>query len=104
MEFEYFFDKDKTSWEQLYESWKKEMEEFAKKLGIKEENMRWRAHEDFERSHYSSRTEDVEYEFPWGFKDVGLAYRTDFDLKNHMEKSSKDLRYTYADVLKRCLM
>jgi glycyl-tRNA synthetase len=98
MEFEYFFDKDKTSWEQLYESWKTEMIQFAKRLGIKGENMRWRAHEDFERSHYSSRTEDVEYEFPWGFKEMwGLAYRTDFDLKNHTEKSGKDLRYTYAD-------
>jgi len=98
MEFEYFFDKDKTSWEELYESWKTEMIQFAKKLGIKEENLRWRAHEDFERSHYSLRTEDVEYEFPWGFKEMwGLAYRTDFDLKNHMEKSGKDLRYTYPD-------
>lgn len=98
MEFEYFFDNTKTDWEGLYTSWKSEMDTFREKIGIKKENTRWRAHEDFERSHYSSRTEDMEYEFPWGFKEMwGLAYRTDFDLKNHMEKSGKDLRYTYPD-------
>jgi len=37
----------------------------------------------------------LEYEFPWGFKEMwGLAYRTDFDLKNHTEKSGVDLRFT----------
>ena len=43
----------------------------------------------------SKRTEDLEYKFPFGSKEwYAVAYRTDFDLKNHMEKSGVDLRYT----------
>jgi len=95
-EFEYFFDPKKDKWEKIYEAWKKEMWIWTTKtLGLKEENLRWRKHTDEERSHYSLKTEDVEYKFPFGYKELyGLAYRTDFDLKNHMEKSGIDLRYT----------
>ena len=94
-EFEYFFDSETDNWEKLYEYWKGEMWEWTTKmLGIDEKKLRWRAHTDDERSHYSKKTEDVEYEFPFGFKELyGLAYRTDFDLKNHMEQSGVDLRY-----------
>lgn len=101
MEFEYFFDKDKQDWNSLFEYWKTEMKEFAKEIGLSDEKLRWREHEEFERSHYSTRTEDLEYEFPWGFKEMwGLAYRTDYDLRNHMEQSKKDLRYLYPDGTK----
>ncbi len=95
-EFEYFFDPEKEDWEKIFENWRKEMWIWATKiLGLNEDNLRWRKHTDEERSHYSFRTEDVEYKFPFGFKELyGLAYRTDFDLKNHMEKSGVDLRYT----------
>ena len=92
-EFEYFVKPDE--WEKYFEYWKKEMHEFALFLGIPAEKLRWRAHTKEELSHYSSRTVDLEYEFPWGFKEMfGLAYRTDFDLKNHIEKSGVDLRFT----------
>jgi len=92
-EFEYFVKPDE--WEKHFEYWKKEMFEFALSLGIAKEKLRWRQHSKEELSHYSSRTEDLEYEFPWGFKEMfGLAYRTDFDLKSHSEKSGVDLRYT----------
>lgn len=92
-EFEYFV--KPNEWEKHFEYWKKEMYEFALSLGIPAEKLRWRAHTKEELSHYSSRTEDLEYEFPWGFKEMfGLAYRTDFDLKSHSEKSGVDLRYT----------
>jgi glycyl-tRNA synthetase len=101
MEFEYFFDKDKMNWEELFESWKGEMQKFAEMIGLNSENLRWRPHEDFERSHYSSRTEDLEYEFAWGFKEMwGLAYRSDYDLRNHQEKSGKDLTFRYPDGTK----
>ncbi|KKT51855.1 MAG: Glycine-tRNA ligase [Candidatus Collierbacteria bacterium GW2011_GWB2_44_22] len=71
------------------------MFQFALACGLSESKLRWRSHSKEELSHYSSRTEDLEYEFPWGFKEMfGLAYRTDFDLKNHIEKSGVDLRYT----------
>jgi glycyl-tRNA synthetase len=93
MEFEYFIREE--TWEKQYEYWKEEMWNFAVKiLGIKKENLRWREHEKFERSHYSKRTMDIEYKYPFGFKEMfGLAYRTDFDLKNHAKHSGKDLSY-----------
>jgi glycyl-tRNA synthetase len=64
-------------------------------LGIKEENLRIREHEKDELSHYSKRTVDVEYRFPftdWGELE-GIANRTDFDLKAHEKHSGQDLRY-----------
>lgn len=92
MEFEYFI--QEKDWEETYEYWKEEMIKFAQLLGIDQNKLRWREHEDFERSHYSTKTMDIEYEYPFGFKEMfGLAYRTDYDLKNHMEKSGKDLTY-----------
>lgn len=94
-EFEYFFDPEKQNWNELFEYWQSEMWNWTVNiLGIEEKNLRWRAHTDEERSHYSKRTEDIEYNFPWGFKEMyGLAYRTDYDLKNHTEKSGVDLSY-----------
>ncbi len=95
-EIEYFFDPEKTSWERLFEEWKKEMWEFVtKRLGIREEKLRWRPHDDQERSFYSKRTEDLEYDFPFGFKELwGLAYRTNYDLAQHQEYSKRDLQVT----------
>ena len=90
-EIEYFFDHEATDWEELFEKWKNSMWDFAtKNLGISAENLRWRAHTDEERSFYSTRTEDLEYQFPFGFKELwGLAYRTDYDLTKHAEASKK---------------
>jgi glycyl-tRNA synthetase len=95
-EIEYFFDPEKTLWEKLFEEWKEKMWNFVIwDLGIDERNLRWRAHSDQERSFYSKRTEDLEYNFPFGFKELwGLAYRTDYDLKQHMQFSGKDLSIT----------
>ncbi|MGH7204239.1 MAG: glycine--tRNA ligase [Candidatus Levyibacteriota bacterium] len=92
-EIEYFFDPEETEWEPLYEDWKKRMHEFVtKQLGVKEENLRWRTHTDEERSFYSKRTEDLEYNFPFGTKELwGLAYRTDYDLTQHIKYANKDL-------------
>ncbi len=102
-ELEYFFDPAKDKWEDQFEYWKKEMQNWTVNiLGLKEKNIRWREHTDEERSHYSTRTEDVEYKFPWGFKELyGLAYRTDFDLKNHTEKSGVDLSYRDPETNKK---
>lgn len=92
MEFEYFIQPE--NWEEVFKYWADEMWKFAKEIGIEEGNLRWREHEEFERSHYSKKTADIEYEYPFGFKEMfGLAYRTDFDLKNHSENSGKDLSY-----------
>lgn len=92
-EFEYFV--SPKDWEQQFDYWKAEMSSFAQKVGLPKEKLRWRSHSEAELAHYSKRTEDLEYEFDWGFKEMwGLAYRTDFDLKNHMDKSGVDLRFT----------
>ncbi|OIN88893.1 glycine--tRNA ligase [Candidatus Beckwithbacteria bacterium CG_4_10_14_0_2_um_filter_47_25] len=96
-EFEFYV--KESEWEKWFEYWQKEMEAFAAFLGIDKKKLRWRKHAKEELSHYSKRTEDLEYEFPFGFKEwFGCAYRTDFDLKNHMEKSGTDLRYTDPDT------
>jgi len=92
-EIEYFFDPERSNWEELFNDWKERIFEFVlKDLGIREENLRWREHDDKERSFYSKKTEDLEYNFPFGFKELwGLAYRTNFDLTAHAEASKKDL-------------
>jgi glycyl-tRNA synthetase len=92
-EFEYYIKKE--DWEKEFAYWKEEVEKFALSLGVDKKKLRWRPHTKYELSHYSKRTEDLEYQFPFGFKEwFACAYRTDFDLKNHMEKSGADLRYT----------
>jgi glycyl-tRNA synthetase len=92
-EFEFFFD-PKSSWEEYFKFWKLQMETWIYSLGVDKSHLRWRTHTDAERAHYSTHTEDLDFEFAFGFKELfGLAYRTDFDLRNHMEKSGVDLRY-----------
>jgi glycyl-tRNA synthetase len=66
----------------------------TKTLGVKKENVRWRRHTDKERSFYSKDTYDLDYKFPFGWKELwGIAYRTDYDLKQHMEHSGQSLEY-----------
>ena len=92
MELEYFV--HPSEWEKTYHYWKDEMWKWALSLGVRQENLRWREHEEFERSHYSKMTMDIEYQYSFGWKEMaGLAYRTDFDLANHMKHSGRDLSY-----------
>ncbi len=93
-EIEYFFDSEQENWKELFENWQNDMWAFVTEtLGIDPEKLRWREHTDEERSFYSERTVDLDYQFPFGFKELwGLAYRTDYDLTQHMEHSGKDIR------------
>jgi glycyl-tRNA synthetase len=95
-EIEYFFDEKKSSWEELFDQWKQDIWDFAtNKLGVHSDNLRWRPHTDEERSFYSKKTEDLEYNFPFGFKELwGLAYRTDYDLSQHSKHAKKELYIT----------
>jgi len=93
-EIEYFFDPEQTDWVPLFADWQDKMWQFVTgDLGIATDHLRWREHPDEERSFYSKRTVDLEYQYPFGYKELwGLAYRTDYDLKQHMEYSGQDLR------------
>ncbi len=92
MEFEYFIREEE--WEKKFDYWVKEMQEWLKIIGIREEKTRVREHTKDELSHYSKRTIDIEYDTPFGWKELyGLAYRTDFDLKKHQEVSGQDMNY-----------
>ena len=88
-----FFCKPGTDLE-WYEYWKKYCKQFLLDLGMKEENLRLREHSKEELSHYSKGTTDIEFLFPFGWGELwGIADRTDFDLKQHMEYSKEDFNY-----------
>lgn len=92
MEIEYFI--KPIGWEKFFSQWEKLCEEWFKKLGINKANLRTREHDKKELAHYSKKTIDIEYKFPFGWGELmGVAYRTDFDLKKHMEFSGADLTY-----------
>ncbi|MDD3821431.1 MAG: glycine--tRNA ligase [Bacilli bacterium] len=77
-----------------FDYWKTFSYDFLISLGIKKENIRLREHSEEELSHYSNATVDIEYKFPFGFSELwGIASRTDFDLKAHMEHSKENLTY-----------
>ena len=92
MELEFFVPPDEAH--QWYEYWMKERFQWYLDLGIPEEQLRLRAHDDDELSHYSSGTSDVEFLFPWGWGELeGVANRGDFDLLQHAEHSGQKLEY-----------
>ncbi len=75
--------------------WKKFCKQWLLNLGMTEENIRLRDHTPEELSHYSNGTTDIEYAFPFGWGELwGIADRTDFDLKSHMNVSKEDFQYT----------
>jgi glycyl-tRNA synthetase len=74
--------------------WKKERMDFYLSLGINKENLRFHTHGKDELAHYAKEAYDIEYKFPMGWSEFeGIHNRTDFDLKRHMEFSSKNLKY-----------
>ncbi len=65
-----------------------------RRYGLREENLRLRWHEQDELAHYAKRTVDIEYRFPIGWSELmGIANRTDYDLKQHAKFSGKTLTY-----------
>ena len=88
-----FFCKPGTDLE-WFAYWKETCKNWLLSLGIKEENLRLRDHEQEELSHYSNATTDFEFLFPFGWGELwGIADRTDFDLSAHMKESTKSLEY-----------
>ena len=75
-----------------YAYWKTERLKWHKSLGIPEEKLRY--HDHVKLAHYANAAVDIEFEFPFGFKELeGIHSRTDFDLKQHQELSKKKLQY-----------
>ncbi len=92
MEIEYFI--EENDWEKQFENWLSEMKKWMELIGLSEENLVFREVPDGERAHYSKRTVDIDYKFPFKQDELyGLAYRGDYDLKNHSEQSGVDLSY-----------
>ena len=74
--------------------WKDFCQNWLLNLGLAEDKLRMRDHDDDELSHYSNATTDIEFKFPFGWGELwGIASRTNFDLKQHMEHSGEDLTY-----------
>jgi glycyl-tRNA synthetase len=92
MEIEFFCHPgDAAQW---YRYWRDRRYRWYVELGIREENLKLREHGDDELAHYAASCADVEYSFPFGQSELeGIANRADFDLRQHMEASGKDLRY-----------
>jgi len=90
MEMEWFCKKEDVS--HFFEFWTDQRKQFFINLGITPERIRIRPHAADELAHYSSRCNDVEYEFPFGWKELeGIADRGDFDLTQHTKFAKKDL-------------
>ncbi|AQL56063.1 glycine--tRNA ligase [Abyssicoccus albus] len=74
--------------------WKEFAHNWLKDLNLSDDNIRLRDHDADELSHYSNATTDIEYKFPFGWGELwGIASRTDYDLKKHMDHSNDDFMY-----------
>ncbi len=100
MELEFFINpNDDKKW---FSYWKKQRLKWFLDLGVEKKNLRFRDHKKDELAHYAKEATDIEYKFPFGWKELeGVANRTDFDLKQHSKYSAKDLSYFDEDTKKR---
>ncbi len=88
--------------EKYFDYWKEERIRWYQVLGIKKENLRIREIPAKERAHYAQRQIDIEYKFPFGWREIeGIHNRGDWDLSNHSRYSGKDLRYFDEKTKKR---
>jgi len=92
MEFEYFI--RESEWEKHFENWRSEMWRWVDRVGINKDMVHELEVGEDDRAHYSKRTIDFEFDYPFGKKELyGLAYRGDYDLRKHSTESGTDLNY-----------
>ncbi|MBU3668669.1 MAG: glycine--tRNA ligase [Candidatus Taylorbacteria bacterium] len=92
MEIEYFIRPEQ--WEEIFESLYKEQLDFLYEIGLSKDKLHKIVVPEADRAHYSKHSVDTEFDFPFGQKELlGLAYRTDFDLKAHQTASGTDISY-----------
>lgn len=96
MEIEYFI--NEKDWEELFEKWRVDILDFLKTAGVDMGRVKEAKVAKNDLAHYSKRTIDYEFEYPHGSDELlGLAYRTDFDLKNIERESGKKMEYRPKD-------
>jgi glycyl-tRNA synthetase len=96
MEMEFFVPPDEA--EQWYRYWIEARRSWYLDLGLREQNLRVREHSADERSHYSSGTSDLEYQYPIGWQELeGIANRGDYDLTQHTQSSGTKLEWVEQD-------
>ena len=92
MEMQYFVKPEND--QEWMNYWKEERMSWYVSLGITENKLRFHEHDADELAHYAKSAFDIEYEFPFGWQELeGIHNRTDFDLKQHIKFSGKDLSY-----------
>ena len=80
-----------------YESWKETRMKFHKAIGLPAEKLKFHDHDKL--AHYANAAVDIEYEFPFGFREMeGIHSRTDFDLRNHQDLSKKKQQYFDSEL------
>jgi glycyl-tRNA synthetase len=100
MELEYFIRQE--DWKEHFDALQATSHEWFSRIGLDPDDIHELEVPEADRAHYSMRTVDFEYGYGLGIKEIaGLAYRTDFDLSNHMKHSGVDLTYLEADTGKR---
>jgi glycyl-tRNA synthetase len=100
MEIEYFI--KESTWETEFEKWRQDIWSWTRAIGLPDESVHELEVSAEDRAFYSKRTIDFEFDFPFGKKELyGLAYRTDYDLRNHSEYSKVDLSYFEEETKER---
>ena len=80
--------------EEWFEYWKAQRMKWMRTLGLRQEKLRFHQHGPDELAHYAKAAFDIEYEFPFGWKEFeGIHNRSDFDLSRHQKYSGKKLEY-----------
>ncbi|MBN1914383.1 MAG: glycine--tRNA ligase [Parachlamydiales bacterium] len=100
MEIEYFI--EESQWEKTFDTWLLDMHKWCHLIGFKPQHLQEKEHKKEQLSHYSKKTVDIIYEFPFGWQELyGLAYRTNFDLTQHQEYSKISQEYIDQEGKKR---
>jgi glycyl-tRNA synthetase len=102
MEIEFFCKEEEE--EKWFAHWQEVIWKWYRDIGLGEGRMRWYEHPKESLAHYSKRTVDVEYEFPFGWGELqGLANRGTYDLTQHSKASGKDLSYFDPETKERLI-
>lgn len=100
MEMQYYVAPEAADTEYAY--WRDETMKWYEDIGISASNLRWRQHEDRERAHYAKDAWDIEYQSPFGWKEMcGVHNRGDWDLAQHAKHSCQDVSYTDSQTGKK---